>query len=138
MLGEEQPHGIMQRTREEVARFEVPSSDLSLDQFLRGCNLESVVRIERIDNPSQFVAWLYDLVRRVEAAAAKHSDEGDPRISSATEAVRSFENPIVRMMLRVQEMSPTTQLEELGKELSLDILRWARWVLAERLAEWGY
>ena len=127
------PLDIIERAREDVALFEDP-----LPWLLKPCTAEEVGRVSHVEDPIEFAAWVYSLVRRVEAAAAMHKHEDEPRIRKATTAVQRLEEPLILMEERVQALTPSTPLEEAGKAYLMDRFLWAQAILNERLEEWGY
>jgi hypothetical protein len=127
------PLEIIERVREDTALFEDP-----LPWYLNPCTLEDVERIFQIKDPILFAAEVYNLVRRVEAAAAKHARENEPRVREAAAAVKRLEGPIMLMEQQVRELTPKTPLEEAGKTYLLDRFLWAQAILNERLQDWGY
>ena len=133
MPEETKPWKIIQQARSDVAIFEDP-----LPWLLTKCALNEVERVARIEDPTSFAAEVYNVVRRLEAAAAKYSQEGEPRIRQAVERVKLLLGPIMVMRGRVDGMTFNNPLEEAGREYVLDYLGWALWILNQRLSEWGY
>ena len=125
---------IIRRVQQEVAAFEDPISWL-LAPCEDGNEVESVAKLV---DPIQFAAEVYNLVRRVEAAAAKHAKEDEPRIRRAAERVRSLTGPIAVMRVQVEKLQPATPLEKAGKAYLMERFGWALWILQERLDEWEY
>jgi len=127
------PLGIIERAREDTALFEDP-----LPWFLKPCTPAEAERISQIEDPIVFAAEIYNLVRRIEAAAAKHARENEPRVQAAVAAAKRLEGPIMLMEKKIQRLNPTSPLEQAGKEYLLDRFLWAQSILNERLQGWGY
>ena len=127
------PSEIIRQAQRDVVLFEDP-----LPWVLAPCNEDEVQRVSALDDPSEFVAYMYNIVRRVEAAAAKYAGDNEPRIQEAADKVKPLVAYIITMRERVVEFTPNTPLEETGKESLLERLGWALWILQERLPQWGY
>lgn len=127
------PLDIIQRVREDTALFEDP-----LPWYLKPCSAEEVGRVSHVEDPIEFAAEVYNLVRRVEAAAAKHAHEDEPRVREAAEMVMGLEYPIRAMEAQIQTIPAQNTLEEAGKAYLLDRFLWAQGILNDRLEEWGY
>ena len=115
---------IIERVREDTALFEDP-----LPWFLKPCSAEEVGKVARIEDPVLFAAQVYNLVRRVEAAAAKHALEDEPRVREAVKVVKRLEDSIISMESRIRELTANTPLEEAGKAYLLDRFLWAQAIL---------
>ena len=124
---------IIREAQREVAIFEDPISFV-----LQPCTADEVVRVGAIANLTIFVANVYALVRRVEAAAAKYADEDNDEVRQAYAVVQKLILPINAMREHVESIPANSDLEEAGKEGLLERLGWALWVLTERLPDWGY
>ena len=123
---------IIRKVQRDVAIFEDP-----LPWFLTPC-ISEVSGMSEVTDPVEFAAVTYNLVRRVEAAAAKYAGEDEPRIRDAARRVKLIIPDISAMQERVKILVPTTPLEDAGKESLMERLGWALWILQERLPEWGY
>ena len=133
MSDERNPVEIIQQVQEDTARFEDP-----LPWFLKPCISEEVERVSHIEDPILFAAEVYNLVRRVEAAAAMHAREDEPRVREAAKAVKRLAAPLMRMVERTQNFIQKTPLEVAGKAYLLDRFLWAQAILNKRLEDWGY
>ena len=127
------PSEIVRQAQRDVAHFEDPIS-----WVLTPCSEDEVRRVSDLTDPIEFAAGMYNLVRRVEAAAAKYAGENEPRIREAAERVKLLTAPIAVRRERIEGMTSNTPLEEAGKEYLLDRLGWGLWILEDRLPEWGY
>mgnify|MGYP001560194862 CR=1 FL=1 len=132
MLGGKQPHEIIQATREAVLDFELP-----LFKFLAPCSVGEVKRVAGIEDPVVFHAEMYNLVRRVEAAAAKYAQADEPHIREVASGVKLLEEPIRARMEQTRELQVTGALERAGKEYLLEQFMWALWVF-KSLSARGY
>jgi len=129
------PSEIIREAQRLVARFEDP---VTLEMLLERCNAEEVLKVTEVTDPIEFAARVYGLVRPAESAAATHSKEEVPLVQEAGKAVKHLIAPIQAMRERVEELTPTSELERAGKEYLLDRFGWALWILQERLPGWGY
>ena len=124
---------IVAKARADVAQFENP-----LFYLLQPCSESAADAIRENNDPLQFTARIYGFVRRVEAAAAERRDENVPAVIGVASLARELVPRIEEMQKVVEKMDVISPLEEAGEHYLLDTLRWALWVIQERLPEWGY